>query len=245
MPQLEEWEKSQRLTESLRADIIAASIKFCFQPLSEIFEELYIVLAWDLYHIQTPADLFSLYNENKGIMGHLVEESQTFNIHDMKPLPIFNKTRYNAYQQQIPNFPIPLPMLSNESKRHNSHQLDAPPEGKNKKDRILYTRYEQLKKDIKIFNNKINTFLKELNTALNSCSSTKQFIEQNPEFEGYMKQSLKKFYSDKHPNVISSLNNAMNVRAYASLTGGHRLQAYQTLMLAQLEQLPQANMTQA
>lgn len=237
MPVMNEWEKSLKLTNDLRANIVAASIKFCFLPLSEIFEELYTVLAWDLYFDQTPEDLFSLYEDNKTIMGHLIEESDTFSIKNMGTLPVFRESGYNYHQQRVPKFPYALPILAKNSMRHSQHSLQVPEEGTNKKERAFYTRYIQLQKDIKIFGKKIQIFQQELNTALNSYTTTKQFIDQNPEFEGYMKQSLKKFYNDKHPNVIDSLNSAMNVRTYASLTSGHRLQAYQTSMLAQLQQL--------
>jgi len=236
-PVKNEQEKSQRLTDNLRADIITASLAFCFKPLSEIFEELYVVLAWDLYHTQTPSNLLTLYYENKEIMGHLVEETNGFSIQDMGYLPAFKQSGYSMYNNTIPDFPYKLPLLSREGRRHGSHELKAPPEGTNKKERALRTRYEQLRKDIKIFSTKVKVFHKELSLALNSCSSTKQFNEQNPEFEGYMKQSLKKFYDDKHPNVINSLSSAMDVRTYASLTSAHRLQAYQASMLAQLQQL--------
>jgi len=237
MPVMNEWEKSKKLTSDLKRDILSASLAFCFAPLSEIFEELYIQLAWDLYFIQTPTDLYTLYSENQKIMGHLVDNSSAFSLADMGALPMFNTQRYNPYKNRVPEFPIELPLLDKSGRRYSTHQLKEPPEGNNKKERALFARYEQLKKDIKLFNNKVNTFSKELSTALDACSTTKQFCEQNPEFEGYMKQSLKKFYSNEHPNVINSLNSALDVRKYASLTTGHRLQAYQTSMLAQLQQL--------
>jgi len=237
MPVMNEWEKSRKLTSDLITDIVSASLEFCFAPLSEIFEELYIQLAWDLYFIQTPPELYALYNENQELMGHLVDEESSFAIEDMGILPTFNREIYKAHHNWSPRFPITLPILSKQGRRYNSHKLEAPPEGNNKKQRALFARYEQLQKDIKVFREKIQSFKKELTQALLNCNTTKQFCEQNPEFEGYMKQSLKKFYNDKHPNVIDSLNSAMDVRKYASLTTGHRLQAYQQSMLTQLQPL--------
>jgi len=245
MPALNEWEKSKKLTSDLRKDIISASLEFCFKPLSEIFEELYIQLAWDLYFLQTPPDLYTLYTENQELIGHLIEASFSFSIIDIEALPIFDRGHYNSYQRQTPSFPIKLPLLSKNGRRNNKHTLTAPEEGTNKKERAIYARYKQLKKDINIFSKKVAVFNKELIIALDICNTTKQFIEQNPEFEGYMKQSLKKFYNNKHPNVIDSLNSAMDVRKYASLTFGHRLQAYQQKMLSQLVHTPIFKVPQA
>ena len=237
MPTMNEWEKSKKLTGDLRNDIRKATLQFCFTPLFEIFEELYIVLAWDLYFEQTPLDLYTLYSENKGIMGHLVTESSSINIDGMSSIPTFEVSHHQVYQLTTPLLPIQLPLLTLKGQRYSSHQLTAPSEGNNKKERALYSRYKRLKTDIEVFKNKVKVFNAELNTALNNCTTTKQFCEQNPEFEGYMKQSLKKFYNDTHPSVIESLNSAMDVRKYASLTSGHRLQAYQASMLAQLQPL--------
>lgn len=238
MPKKQDWEKSHRLTNDMRADIVSASIKFCFKPMMDIFEELHIVLAWDLYHAQINSKLLTLYEENIELMEPITIQSRTFVFANMPSIPDMDNEIYRPHIHKSTKFPIPLVKFSNpEARASTVHHLAEPPEGKNKKQKALHARHEMLRRDLKIFTTKISAFKKEIEEALRNVETTKQFIDRYPAYEGYMKQSLKKYYDKKYPDVMNALDTAMNVRQYASLTHGFRLQAYQQSMLEQLEQL--------